>query len=176
MFSQSTLESFKKLLHVENLTVQISEQWGSHNSHHRELLHKARAEVLLHTPDMQVSISHAHDLGVLAFCQDPIGVDIEKTERVQSQVVQRVSSVEELKNAPSPASLWCAKEACFKALRNYAQPSVVSTISIGNWAKIDSHTETFELLNFHSFSAPLAGHGLVYQLANHTLGFFIFSA
>lgn len=176
MFSQSTLESLKKLLQVKDLTVEISEQWGSHNSHHRELLHNARAEALLRTPDMQVSISHTHDLGVLAFCPAPIGVDIEKTERVQSQVVQRVSSAEELRNAPSPASLWCAKEACFKALRSYAQPSVVSAISIGNWTKIDSHTETFELLNFSNFSAPLAGHGLVYHLANHTLGFFIFSA
>ncbi len=176
MLSLTALESFRRHLKVSDLNLQISEDWGSNNPQHRELIHQHRATLLEKTPDLNSSISHTHDLGIVALCSAPIGVDIEKTSRVHSDVVRRIASAEEMQQAPSPAALWCAKEASFKALRDFAQPSVVSAISIGNWTKIDSHTETFALLNFHNFSAPLAGHGLVFQLTNHTLGFFIFSA
>lgn len=176
MLSQTALESFKKHLNVDDLVLQISEEWGSHNPRHRELIHQQRAIFIEKSPNLHSSISHTHELGIVAFCSAPIGVDIEQTSRVHSEVVRRISSAEEFELAPSPAALWCAKEASFKALRDFAQPSVVSAISIGNWAKIDSHTETFALLNYSNFSVPLAGHGLVFQLANHTLGFFIFSA
>lgn len=176
MLSQTALEFFRESLKVNDLSLQLSEEWGSKNPQHRELIHKARSLAMQDQHNLHASISHTHDLGILAFCSLPIGIDIEKTERVHVDVVRRISSAEEILNAPSPAALWCAKEASFKALRSFQQPSVVSAISIGNWAKIDSHTETFELLNFSKFSAPLAGHGLVFQLPNHTLGFFVFSA
>ncbi|MBV2168076.1 MAG: 4'-phosphopantetheinyl transferase superfamily protein, partial [Bdellovibrio sp.] len=70
--------------------------------------------------------------------------------------------------------LWCAKEACFKALRAYQQPSVISEISIGAWQNLDSQTETYRLLNSETFNSPSRNHGFTVHFLSHTYSFFIF--
>jgi hypothetical protein len=70
--------------------------------------------------------------------------------------------------------LWAAKEATYKALWHYKQPSVVSSLTIGGWRNIDSQFKTFTLLNPRNFDAPENGRGICLQLAEHTYCFFCF--
>ncbi len=172
IFSDSTLESFRKILHSPSLQIFAHSDWGSHNPAHRELL---RAEIQKHTEGKNLyhSVSHTQDLGVFVLCESPIGVDLEITSRVQEKVVARVSSDEELSAAPSASALWCAKEACFKALKTFEQPSVVSKISIGDWQNIDSQTETFTLLNSTEFKSSSEGRGIVRQISQWSFCFFV---
>lgn len=173
--SENQIKSLSSLLHCPDLVVLMNPAWGSHNPEHRQLIHaeraKRNAEGLLCS-----SLSHAPSMGVLVLSSKPVGVDVEESNRVEGKVVGRVSSAEELAQASTPASLWCAKEAAFKALKMYNQPSVISKISIGLWSNIDSQTETFQMLNPQEFSAPTANHGVVIKNASLTLSFFTFSA
>ena len=175
IFSESTLESFQNILHCPSLKIFAHPDWGSHNPNHRDLL---RAEIQKHTQGKTLyhSVSHTHDLGMFALCESPIGVDLEITSRVQERVVARVSSEEELRAAPGASALWCAKEACFKALKTFEQPSVVSKISIGRWEKIDSQTETFTLLNSPEFKSPSEGRGVVTEISQWSLCFFVIAS
>nr|BFD68794.1 hypothetical protein HAGR004_38160 [Bdellovibrio sp. HAGR004] len=172
IFSESTIESFQKILHCPSLQIFAHPDWGSHNPNHRGLL---RAEIQKRTQGKTLyhSVSHTHDLGMFALCDSPIGVDLEITSRVQEKVVARVSSEEELRQSPSAAALWCAKEACFKALKIFEQPSVVSRISIGDWQNIDSQTETFTLTNATEFKSSSEGRGVVRQISQWSFCFFV---
>lgn len=172
IFSERAIESFRKILHSPSLQIFAHPDWGSHNPAHRDLL---RAEIQKHTEGKNLyhSVSHTHDLGLFALCEFPIGVDLEITSRVQNKVVARVSSDKELRMAPGAAALWCAKEACFKALKTFEQPSVVSQISIGDWEKIDSQTETFTLLNSTEFKSSSEGRGVVRQISQWSFCFFV---
>ncbi|UXR65900.1 4'-phosphopantetheinyl transferase superfamily protein [Bdellovibrio bacteriovorus] len=172
IFSESTLESFRNILHCPSLQIFAHTDWGSNNPSHRELL---RAEIQKHTSGTTLyhSVSHTHDLGMFALCEFPIGVDLEITLRVQDKVVARISTDEELRIAPNPSALWCAKEACFKALKTFEQPSVVSRISVGDWKKIDSQTETFALLNSTDFKSSSEGRGIVRQISQWSFCFFV---
>lgn len=91
------------------------------------------------------SISHSTQSGVLAQSLIPIGVDIELIARVSEKIVARVSSPEELHQAPSAAFLWAAKEACFKSLIHFQQPQTVSQIEITDWTKNTSDIFAFDL-------------------------------
>lgn len=173
-FPERLIESAQKLLQPADLLVLANPLWGSDNPTHQALLHKERDQQKTTQKRPHHSISHTHNLGILALASSPLGVDVEITARVEERIVARVSSSRELLEAPHAASLWCAKEACFKALRSYDQPSVISKITIGGWEKIDSQTETFKLLNFSEFSAPSESHGLVLHSAPWCIAFFIF--
>lgn len=120
------------------------------------------------------SLSHCDEDGVVAYCENPIGVDLEQIARVQEKLALRVSKPEEIKGARNPASLWVAKEAAYKALKSFAQPQLLSQIEISGWKMLTSHYETFELRNAASFSDQV-GRGLVFQNSLHALGIFIFS-
>lgn len=170
----SFLESAKKILQAPSLGFIAKDIWGSQNSSHRELLHAEVAKIKNINPQIYTSISHSDGIGILAYSKQPVGVDVELTSRVLEQIAARVSSREDVANAPSPASLWTAKEACFKALKTFDQPSVISRISIGDWEKIDSQTETCRLMNPQSFDSPSENRGVVIHTKHHTCSFFIF--
>lgn len=171
----SSLESLRTRLSCPELQIFAQARWGSQNPDHRKALHAALDELVAKT-GFHTSISHCPSMGIFAAAPRPLGVDIEIFHRVQAPVIARISSSEELSASPSPASLWCAKEAVFKALRTYKQPSVISKISIGDWEKIDSHLETYRLLNSQDFNSPLENRGIVLHLAPYTCSFFIFSS
>ncbi|MDG0815110.1 4'-phosphopantetheinyl transferase superfamily protein [Bdellovibrio svalbardensis] len=170
---ESQIESLRFLLRSPDLQLFARSEWGSNNPEYRNFIKAALQEVNVDSY-LQHSISHTHELGAIALSSSAIGVDVELSARVTEAPVARVSSREEVKAAPSPVSLWCAKEAAFKALKSYDQPSVLSKISIGEWQKIDSQTETFRLINASAFNAPSEGRGVIKHLSAHTLGFFIF--
>lgn len=172
---ESMIESARQLLYCESLQVHAKTQWGSLHPDNRLLI---RAEATrLTCPELpHSSISHTADLGLLVMAPHPVGVDVETTARVAEKVVARISSVQELQQSPNPSALWCAKEACFKALRSYDQPSVISKLTIGDWQKIDSQTETFTLLNSADFNSPSDNRGVILRYSSWSFGFFIFSS
>lgn len=171
--TNDVLESLRFLLRAPDLQFFAKPEWGSDNPDYRNFIRAALQELNVGA-QFQHSISHTHELGAIALSSSALGIDVELTSRVTEGPVARVCSREEVKAAPSPASLWCAKEAAFKALKSYDQPSVLSKISIGDWQKIDSQTETFRLINASSFNAPPDGRGVIKILSTHTLSFFIF--
>jgi hypothetical protein len=119
------------------------------------------------------SLSHCGEQGVVALADVPVGADLEEISRVQMKIVLRVSQDQELEGASGPASLWAAKEAAYKALRAYSQPTLLSQVEIGGWKKLTSQYETFQLRNAASLGGP-AGIGVVFQNQTHVLGIFIF--
>lgn len=175
MLNSNHLEFLKTFFAVPHLKVFFKSEWGSQNPEHRNLL---KTELAQHNETNNVtpyhSISHCPAVGALVLSSSPIGVDVEKSARVELKIVARVSSPQELEIIPSPASLWCAKEAAFKALRPYQQPSVISEISIGGWQKIDSQIETFHMKNPPDFQAPVKNKGVVIHAEEITFSFFIF--
>ncbi|MBC7371482.1 MAG: 4'-phosphopantetheinyl transferase superfamily protein [Bdellovibrionaceae bacterium] len=117
---------------------------------------------------IHVSISHAADLGGFAISKSPVGFDIEVIERVKDVIVRRVSNEAEMINAPTPAHLWAAKEATYKALRSFAQPGVISELEIGAW-----NGGQFRLLNAEKFAAP-EGVGICWVDPEHVYSLFSF--
>lgn len=121
------------------------------------------------------SKSHAPGLAGFIQTQDRLlglGFDIEKTERVTAEVAARIcQNPKEFSQAPSPASLWTAKEATYKALRGPAQPQTVSQVCLENWQKHDSQFETY---NFHPLGAQFKreNKGLVIHKKFYTFSFF----
>ena len=81
-----------------------------------------------------VSISHCASLGGFVIAANGVGFDIEETQRVSSQVAERMKNAFDAA-APTPAAFWTAKEAAFKALGD-KQPSIMSEIVIGNWQRV----------------------------------------
>lgn len=171
--SESVIKSLKKHFPCSDLEVLMHTEWGSKNPENRPLI---RSELLkaLNGRCLYTSISHCPDLGVAVIAPSSIGVDVEVRERVTAPVMARISKEEEMLVAPSLSSLWCAKEAAFKALRPYEQPSVLSKISIGDWQNIDSQIETYRLINASEFNSPSENRGVIIHSATHTFSFFLF--
>lgn len=79
--------------------------------------------------DWNFSISHSDKIGGYIQSDQIIGMDIERSDRVQRRVIQRVSSEKEMAEAPGPDYLWTAKEAVFKAM----SLEVMSQAVVGEW-------------------------------------------
>lgn len=169
----SIQESLKELLSCSTLQIFTKSEWGSSNHGHRELM-RTEISALISDPTLHTSISHCPRLGTFVAAPLPLGVDVEIFTRVEDRIVARVSTAQEMSEAPSAAALWCAKEAGFKALRAFNQPSVISRISIGDWKKIDSQVETYRLLNPDDFNSPSENRGAVIRLGEFIFAFFIF--
>ena len=170
MISEAQIDLIKNLLSAPELQIFTQANWGSQEPTHRDSLREF-AQNFSHA---FTSRSHTQGAGVFVAHFSAVGVDIEVSKRVTPAAVARISSEQELAAAPSPASLWSAKEAAFKALYTFVQPPVVSKISIGDWKNIDSRTETFRLSNYQDFAAPVNGSGVILTLPPFTFAFFVF--
>ncbi|MFM6930058.1 MAG: 4'-phosphopantetheinyl transferase family protein [Bdellovibrio sp.] len=172
--SQNMLELLRQSLHAPELQVYAKPEWGSDHPDHRSLLHAERDKILSQSTDkLYSSISHTKGMGVLVLCHKPLGVDVELISRIHKGVVERVSNSEELQTAPDLSALWTAKEAAFKATREYNQPSVLSDISIGDWKNIESQLETFTLLNHRTHGLSSGERGACLKISSYCFGFFI---
>lgn len=94
------------------------------------------------TAQWNFSISHSDKIGGYIQSDQIIGMDIERSDRVQKKIIQRVSSEKEMTEAPGADYLWTAKEAVFKAL----SLDVMSQAVISDWQPTD-YTEIFK---FHA--------------------------
>lgn len=182
LFSVPEIDEIKKRLGLQHFEIRLSSAWGSRENESRENLHlHLKNTIPENFPRAAVSVSHSMSLGGYAFTKDSgvqIGLDIEETERVTDEVARRVcKTLLEFTTAPSPASLWTAKEASYKALLGPHQPTVISDMRVGNWESpaetVFSHLETFQ---FHKddLRHKFNNHGAVTSKDLYTIAFFSF--
>ncbi len=67
-------------------------------------------------PHIHFSLAHSHNLAIVAFYDNEIGVDCEKTDKkISAEIIKRYfSPTEQAKFANAPLLLWVAKEALVK--------------------------------------------------------------
>lgn len=122
------------------------------------------------TADWNFSVSHSDKIGGYVQSDQIIGLDIERSERVQKKIIQRVSTEKEMSEAPGTDYLWTAKEAVFKAL----SLEVMSQAVVTDWQP----TNYLETLKFRA--VPPAGitlkHNIGYsqRILDHNWTIFFF--
>ena len=164
---------FQNALNDLSLKMVSLKSWGSTNPQHKELIYAALDQALQKNPGSFSSVSHTALDGGFALSAYPVGFDIEVTARVTKEIVARISTPDELELAPNFASLWCAKEAAFKALKTFQQPQVVSQIKIYFNKNHQDRSAVFKVENEKDFGAS-RGLGLTYQTSTLTYCVFIF--
>jgi len=139
-----------------NVKIELSKKWGADAPNYQELLNQA----VENSSTTVFSKSHTLGLGGFAETQSDkiktLGFDIELNSRVTVAPALRiaVSDSEKAFAQQHPAIFWTAKEASFKALRPFQQPSVVSKVELGSWQKSESQFESFIIVNCAEFKAP----------------------
>lgn len=138
-----------------NIDLKMSESWSALKPNYRSLIRADLAQRLSETKnlpidllrevmvpgalpqfaDLSYSVSHCSSLGGYCFVDKPfvLGFDLEVESRVSKKILERVSEPDEICSAPSMISLWCAKEAAFKAQNRASQ--TLSQITITDWAE-----------------------------------------
>ena len=109
-------------------------------------------------PILNLSISHCPELGAVFFNPNAAhaGVDVEREDRVKDSIIKRVCTEKEIKAAPKPVALWCAKEASFKAINRFdINIKVLSQVFIQDWQYIDEGVYSFAAsINSKDSSSP----------------------
>jgi 4'-phosphopantetheinyl transferase len=180
ILNKAEIETIQKYLQLENLEIILRPDWGSENPDFRESLHgELKKRMAKAYPFSDSSISHCPSMGGFAFTMFDsnhvlqIGFDIEEDLRVRIETARRIcDTAEEYDAAPSPASLWTAKEAAFKCLKGPKQPIIVSAVEVSNWQTVASQYETVEVKNPHQFNYARI-QGIVVKKQPYTLTFFI---
>ncbi len=137
-----------------------SPHWGSASPDYRTELRKCLSKYFqIHYPDqvnltltdlkklpvtdrLFISISHCPEFGCFVISSKPVGLDVERLDRLKKEIIQRVCTEKELSEAPEPQLLWSAKEAVFKCSHLY---KVLSDAKIDQWQT--SQNETFQFSN-----------------------------
>ena len=125
-----------------------------------------------HPKNFAVSISHSPVAGGFAFIgmQRDIGFDLEVSERIEEKTIARVSTEKELFAAPSPAHLWVAKEAAFKAFGS-DKLKTMSQIETSNWIPLKNNFWAFKAL----CGADVYGSGVSGVIKQQHLSLFLVS-
>jgi phosphopantetheinyl transferase len=168
-FSREELDDMAILLGVQSLELYLKPEWGAHADGHREKIRLDLSERAYGKDDFtDTSVSHAQDLGGYAMIHHSkgetttVGFDLEVVTRVKPEVAARVcEDPAEFAAAPSPAALWCAKEAGFKALKGPDQPPVLPYLVVHSW-KRKSQYETFEI-SLRQKDSGLKAWGLTFE-------------
>lgn len=115
-----------------------------------------------------ISVSHCMDYGMVVISKFPIGCDIETTLKVNPKVIKRIShSLEDVTVYPN-AAIWTAKEAAFKLLAHYKQPSSLSLIRLGDWRSIGCDAHFFTLKNIEEFGVFQLPFGMIFRFDHCT--------
>jgi hypothetical protein len=177
---QKLILGAQSILSTKSLDVILAKEFGSANSTScstwRENLELAVNAKRIDNANLCASISHANFIGGAAFLEEhegTVGFDVEETNRVLPEVALRVSDPHQAKIAPTPAALFVAKEASFKALRGPRQPSVLSKVEILEWLNCPISP------SFYKFRAGLKNEsfqwfGVCFEFGSHTLGLSVF--
>jgi hypothetical protein len=172
------LTLLRQLLQAPTLELTLKKEWGSENKAYRKEIRQALStqfdedfsdlEKRPTSVKKAISISHCPQLGGFATIVKPgsIGLDIEVEARVEKKIAARMSTTQEMNEAPSPAHLWAAKEAAYKSLGDVfqpgappgalpeVQPNVLSSVEIGDWVPVTLHdpstNEAFALWKFRA--------------------------
>lgn len=140
------------------LEITVKKDWRSTASEHRSLIRQGfldrhamevedRVEFLNldQIPVLKrnfLSISHSITEGGYAFSNLPIGFDLIERDRLNENVLARVSTPTEILAAVDTSYLWPAKEAVFKACSD--QLFFISEIHIEAWKKLGENLFGFE--------------------------------
>lgn len=127
------------------LTGDINPEWSSESQNYRQKIRKAASVSRF------FSVSHCHSMGGFVGLTDlhpkslQIGFDLEEIARVSEGVAKRVSNPRDQDPGAehTPALLWTAREAAFKALIGPEQPQVISQIRLGPWQNPQENIWTF---------------------------------
>jgi 4'-phosphopantetheinyl transferase len=180
LLSGSEIARIQSFLNLPHLEVLVRHDWGSKSPHYREDLHReVKRRQAKAYPFSDSSISHCPGAGGFAFTIYgsnqfvQIGFDIEERDRVTEPIARRICRTDlEFQKAPSPSSLWSAKEACFKALKGPNQPQIISALEIEEWKAEDSQFETARLKNSEIlYSSQIEG--VLMKKETFTFAFFI---
>lgn len=151
MTIDGVLRSVLSDLSIPQAELYLQPRFSAHENNHRLLLREAiyenlphaftresRPKVLLldHIPRPEggyLSIVHCDGWGGYIFSPKPVGIDIEIASRIVPEIIERVSTPEEIKIAPSKILLWSGKEASFKSLFGFDQPQTVSSLILESW-------------------------------------------
>ncbi len=188
VFSQDLVRELRSILAAPSLVFDVREEWASTRENHREKIREALSLALnedltdLALPPRprahSASISHCRFAGGYAAVSQPtcLGFDLELVARVKPEIIARMSREEEMKNAPSPAHLWTAKEAAFKSLAQNDEVSLMSEITIGAWRRIDGSANLSEIFEFR-VSIPQTdrfdGQGVVFTGESVSIALFL---
>ncbi len=168
----------REALGLSHLEVYLRPTWGSQTNGYREEIHgDVKQKMAKGYPFSDSSISHARSLGGYAFTKFDsdhviqLGFDLEEDARVTTEIAKRVClTEEEFTRAPSAASLWAAKEACFKGLKGQNQPKVVSELELFDWNTAGSQIETVRLKDPRKFGYSQVL-GILLKKSPYTLAF-----
>jgi hypothetical protein len=147
--------------------VDLRPEWGCENENHRIEIRKGILEYLKqHHPDqvadsiwdletppllknLFVSISHCEGIGGFALCSKGLGLDIERTDRISQKIIDRISTENEIEQAPHFELLWPAKESVFKCSTEFY---TISQIQITQWQKSQDETFSFTSLTANGWA------------------------
>lgn len=110
-----------------------------------------------------LSIAHCKSIGgyLISSTHLDIGLDFEDQRRIKKDIVARVSSQQELKEAPDTSLIWGAKEAAYKALLRREQPETISGISVTNWKKLKENYWQFNA-RLRAEPTEILGQGIIW--------------
>lgn len=166
--------------HIPQVEIILREEWRSPEPDHRHKIRQAlethlasRGEIISardltkqpHSERFSISIAHSIPAGGFALVSKEflIGFDIEDLGRNFEKAVPRVSSPEELSQAPDMAALWVAKEALLKAKRL----SLIHEARVETWKTLDPSS------CFFSERGNKDGRGIVVKNSRLIMGLFI---
>lgn len=120
--------------------------------------------------DVFISISHCPQHTLLAWGPRTLGCDIELSSRINKKMIGRISTPQELEEAPELSHLWTAKEAAFKAISSSIK--LLSSVEIIEWQKeIATHWQTYKAKN--ASVNKVVGMGQSCLIMNHSISFFV---
>ena len=92
--------------------------FAEHSAHfsREQLAQLSDLQVVPKASQGHFSISHNQKIGGFSYSELHHGFDAEVTKRISSAIIERTSTVQEIKDVPDLSFLWVAKEAAFKAL------------------------------------------------------------
>ena len=121
--------------------------------------------------DIAISISHCRTFAGFIFELSPhtsLGLDVEQKSRITHKAVEYIAGQKELSRAPSPAFLWGAKEAAFKAIHSPEQKTPLSHIRIDNWCLLPqndrAYSFSFSFQNFEGTGHTGEREGLIFAV------------
>lgn len=142
----------------------------------------------LHNPEsclkdislIKISLTYCKNYGIFAcsprFTNDNqfIGIDLELKDRVNKEVINKVSAPVEVFDAPLFVHLWTAKEASFKTLVN-TKDQLISDINIHSWLALPEKKSGAKIWQYQftniQKNKKYTGTGWVIDLNGYSLAF-----
>jgi hypothetical protein len=119
-----------------------------------------------------ISLSHSQKASAIATIENKylIGVDCEFNERLNDQIINRISTNKELKSVTkNPHLIFSAKESAWKALNHTYNLSIISQIETVDWQIRSNAWSEFKV----AIDGQIVdGHGFVYEFSDTYLSFY----